>query len=498
MPETRLPSSWEECRLGDVVEYGATRKAEPDEIPANAWVLELEDIEKDTSKVLQRVTFAHRQSKSTKNRFAVGDILYGKLRPYLNKVVRADQDGYCTTEIVPLSPSAAIDGGYLFYWLKHPAFLEYVTSVSHGLNMPRLGTEAGREAPLVLASLNEQKRIADRLDAILARVDACRECLDRVPAILKRFRQAVLAAATSGTLTEEWREEQQRSEEWQTLRLADVGEIGRGKSKHRPRNDPRLYGGSYPFIQTGDVAQSGGRITTHTQTYSAFGLAQSKLWPAGTVCITIAANIADTAILEYPACFPDSVVGFVADPKKSLPAFIKWSIDVISARLEAFAPATAQKNINLAVLNDVEFRCPPIDEQREIARRVTTLFAYADRLEARYTAARAQVERLTPTLLAKAFRGELVPQDPNDEAASVLLERIRASRTATGEKLPGKVRTKRKPITTKLPTDTLKEIIRSLPTEQLTFDDLRRQVSDDARTRRSPPSTGFPDAALIL
>jgi type I restriction enzyme S subunit len=428
MPDTRLPSLWEECRLGDVVDYGATQKTEPGEIPADAWVLELEDIEKDTSKVLQRVTFAQRQSKSTKNRFAAGDVLYGKLRPYLNKVVRADQDGYCSTEIVPLSPSAAIDGGYLFYWLKHPAFLEYVTSVSHGLNMPRLGTEAGKEAPFVLAPINEQKRIADKLDAVLAQVDACRERLDRIPAILKRFLQAVLTAATSGKLTEEWREERQRSEEWQILRLAEVGGIGRGKSKHRPRNDPRLYGGPYPFIQTGDIAQSGGRITTHTQTYSEFGLAQSKLWQAGTVCITIAANIADTAILEYPACFPDSVVGFVADPKKSLPEFIKWSIDVISDRLEAFAPATAQKNINLAVLNDVEFRCPPLDEQLEIVRRVEALSAYANRLEARYAAARAQVELLTPALVAKAFRGELVPPDLNDEPASVLLERIRAAR----------------------------------------------------------------------
>jgi len=267
-----------------------------------------------------------------------------------------------------------------------------------------------------------------------------------VSAILKRFRQTVLAAATSGKLTEEWRTKQGKSEEWPTVHLTDVGEIGRGKSKHRPRNDLRLYGGPYPFIQTGDVAQAGERITTHTQTYSEFGLAQSKLWPAGTVCITIAANIADTAILEYPACFPDSVVGFVADPMKSLPEFIKWSIDVISERLEAFAPATAQKNINLAVLNDVEFRCPPLDEQLEIVHRVEALFAYADRLEARYTAARAQVERLTPALLAKAFRGELVPQDPNDEPASVLLERIRAAQAEQPTAKRG-----RKPPVTRVP-----------------------------------------------
>src|SRR5262249_2429501 len=152
---------------------------------------------------------------------------------------------------------------------------------------------------------------------------------------------------------------------------------------------------------------------------------------------------------------------------------------VISERLEAFAPATAQKNINLAVLNDVEFRCPPLDEQVEIVRRVEALFASANRVEARYAAAREQVERLTPALLAKAFRGELAPQAPKDEPASVLLARIRASRTSAGEKAVRKVRTERKPMATTLTIDTLKEIIRGLPTDQFTFDDLRGQVSAD-------------------
>lgn len=283
-------------------------------------------------------------------------------------------------------------------------------------------------AVFLIAPLNEQKRIADKLDSILARVDACRERLDRIPAILKRFRQAVLAAATSGKLTEEWRNTNCVTQTWTKVKLTDVGDLNRGKSKHRPRNDPRLFGGTYPFIQTGDIAQSDGKITTHHQTYSEFGLSQSKLWPSGTVCITIAANIADTAILTYPVCFPDSVVGFIADPGKCVPEFIKWSIDVISEHIESFAPATAQKNINLGILNEIYFLCPSIEEQTEIVRRVEELFAYADRIEARYHAARAQVDKLTPAILAKAFRGELVPQDPNDEPASVLLERIRASR----------------------------------------------------------------------
>jgi type I restriction enzyme S subunit len=430
--EPDLPPSWIECSLGDIIDYGRTEKVEPDQIPANAWVLELEDIEKDSSRVIQHVTFAERKSKSTKNRFKSGDVLYGKLRPYLNKVVHAVDSGFCTTEIVPLTPPPGLDGGYLFYWLKHPRFIEYVTAVSHGLNMPRLGTEAGKAAPFVLAPGSEQKRIAEKLDALFARLDACQGRLDRIPRILKRLRQSVIAAAISGELTREWREERGFEDAWVSVRLADLGQLGRGKSKHRPRNDPRLYGGPYPFIQTGDIAQSGGKIERHTQTYSELGLAQSRIWPVSTLCITIAANIADTAILTYPACFPDSVVGFVANPSRVIPEFVKWSIDVISERLETLAPATAQKNINLAILNDIELRCPDLDEQAEIVRRVQMLLDSISSLDVRTTAARKAVEGLISSALVRAFCGELVPQDPNDEPASKLLARLRTRAASPG------------------------------------------------------------------
>ena len=197
-----LPSTWALTNLGSVVNYGSTIKAEPVEIADEAWVLELEDIEKNSSRVLQRLTFAKRQSKSTKNSFQAGDVLYGKLRPYLNKVVIADQAGYCTTEIVPIQAGLALDHRYLFYWLKHPAFLKYVEAESHGMNMPRLGTDSGKSAPLVLAPRGEQTRIADQLDMLFARIQACNDHLDAIPALLKRFRQAVLDAALFGALTD--------------------------------------------------------------------------------------------------------------------------------------------------------------------------------------------------------------------------------------------------------------------------------------------------------
>ena len=281
---------------------------------------------------------------------------------------------------------------------------------------------------IALPPLNEQRRIVDKLDRIGDRHRTARNELNHIPKLIARYKQAVLSAACSGKLTEDWRETNNISFNWERVKMAEIGYLGRGKSKHRPRNDSRLYGGIYPFIQTGDIAQSNGRIESHSQTYSEFGLSQSKLWEAGTVCITIAANIGDTAILSYPACFPDSVVGFVCDDKKCLPEFFKWSIDMISEDLESFAPATAQKNINLAILNDIELFCPPFEEQKEIVRRVEKMFEKIDRMEQEYHKAAKLCDRLEQATLAKAFRGELVPQDPDDEPASVLLEQVKSQK----------------------------------------------------------------------
>jgi len=304
------------------------------------------------------------------------------------------------------------------------------------------------QAPIRLAPLAEQRRIVAKLEALLGQVDACRQRLEKIPTLLKRFRQSVLAAACSGRLTEDWRGENrivqpasevsatakladdmpEIPESWRWVKLPDTGDMTRGKSRHRPRNEPSLLGGPYPFIQTGDIAQSGGRITNHKQTYSEAGLAQSRLWPTGTICITIAANIAESAILTYPACFPDSVVGIIANAETSVAEYVEFFIRVAKADLATFAPATAQKNINVGILNEVQVPLPPLAEQQEIVRRVERLFTLADNIEQRYKKAQAFIDKLTPSLLAKAFRGELVPQDPNDEPASVLLERIKAER----------------------------------------------------------------------
>ena len=148
--------------------------------------------------------------------------------------------------------------------------------------------------------------------------------------------------------------------------LSDLGEFGRGVSKHRPRNDIKLLGGKYPLVQTGDVANAGLYITSYGNTYSELGLRQSKMWDKGTLCITIAANIAKTAILEFDACFPDSVVGFIANERTNN-IFIHYWFSFFQAILESQAPESAQKNINLKILSELKVIVPEKRKQDEFA-----------------------------------------------------------------------------------------------------------------------------------
>ena len=215
---------------------------------------------------------------------------------------------------------------------------------------------------------------------------------------------------------------------WVWTTLPQIGELNRGKSKNRPRNAPFLYGGRYPFVQTGDIRQANGLIRHYNLTYSEEGLKQSRLWPAGTLCITIAANIADTAILGFNACFPDSMVGFLPERGQCNIYFVEFFLRTAKEDLERYAPATAQKNINLAILKDLAIPFPSLAEQNIIAQEIDRYLSVADEVEKTITVELKRAEQLRQSILKKAFSGKLVPQDPNDEPASVLLERIKAEK----------------------------------------------------------------------
>lgn len=162
------------------------------------------------------------------------------------------------------------------------------------------------------------------------------------------------------------------------VRLDEMGTVSRGRSKHRPRNDSSLFNGEYPFIQTADVKNANLYITEFSQTYNEKGLAQSKLWNKGTLCITIAANIADTAILGIDACFPDSIMGFIPNTEISDVKYVKYCFDILQKECQSISVGAAQDNLSWEKLSRIKFSCPPLETQQKIA---SILSAYDDLIE---------------------------------------------------------------------------------------------------------------------
>lgn len=282
------------------------------------------------------------------------------------KCFRADVKWTAIANTHIIYPNENIDRNYLFYHLNDESFWE-----RGGLAQPFVkikDTLRRKSIPIPVdihgdPDLKEQKRIVSVLeeaeDLKKKRAKADQKMSEIIPALFSKM----------------FGDPNKNPMNWPMVPLSELGALDRGKSQHRPRTAPELFGGSYPFVQTGDITNAGWRITEHHQTYSDKGLQQSKLWPKGTLCITIAANIARTAILDFEACFPDSVVGFVPN-KENNADYVQGLFIFLQRRLEEMAPRAAQLNINLAILRTLKVPKPPKGLQDEFAEKVKEIIAF--------------------------------------------------------------------------------------------------------------------------
>ena len=241
---------------------------------------------------------------------------------------------------------------YLKYYFKSNAFQHAISSFAQGSTRTSVKFNKLKTASIDLPSKQEQTKIL-RLLKKAETLIACRQQeLHKLDDLVKaRF-------------VEMFGDPVDNSKHFDLVPLGQLGVLKRGVSKHRPRNDAVLLGGNFPLIQTGDVSNAKDYITEYTSTYSEEGLKQSKMWGKGTLCITIAANIADTAILNFDACFPDSVVGFIPNEKVTTLFIHNW-FKFLQPVLEENAPAVAQKNLNVATLEKTGVIVPPIEMQNE-------------------------------------------------------------------------------------------------------------------------------------
>lgn len=242
-----------------------------------------------------------------------------------------------------------------------PKYLYYAVSSMHlekyysGATIPHIYFKNYKHERFILVSKKEQEKIIWKFSLLEKILSNKQQQLLKLDELIKaRF-------------VEMFGDPVLNSQYYNLVKLSNLGTLARGKSKHRPRNDPQLLGGPYPLIQTGEITNSDTFIKKFTNTYSELGLQQSKLWPKGTLCITIAANIAQTAILTFDACFPDSVVGFIPENSDITPLYLHYWFSFFQKIIDSQASQVAQKNINLKVLSNLQVMLPPKNKQSEFA-----------------------------------------------------------------------------------------------------------------------------------
>ncbi len=380
-----------------------------------------------------------------------GDILVARMPDPLGRACIFPGDKRRAVTVVDVAivrpNNPEVNNRWLMHRINSMAFRNAVASLQSGSTRLRISRKNLARIAFPLPPLVEQLGAVEEIEKQFSRLDEAVANLQRVKANLKRYKASVLKAAVEGRLVETEASIAQREgrsyetgeqllqrileerrakwtgkgkykepitpltdelpklpEGWTWATMPQLGELNRGKSKHRPRDDQALYGGPYPFIQTGDVRRSDGSIKEFTQTYSEFGLAQSRLWPAGTLCITIAANIAETGILKLQACFPDSVVGFIPYQGSPTVEYVECFIRTARDRLDRFASATAQKNINLEVLEAVAIPTPPLAEQARIVAEVDRHLSIIREVEAEVDTNLHRAQALRESVLQKSFQ----------------------------------------------------------------------------------------------
>ena len=347
-------SQWPLMNVGEVFER-STKTVMPTDIEGSVTYVGLENVSQDTGRLVgDTVTENPSVIKSLKNEFGPGEILYGKLRPNLNKVWLSDRSGICSTDIYVIRPKQDNIITELYaYIFRSRRFNDAVVSQVKGAQLPRVGWDAIERLEIPLPPLEVQREIVAEIDGYQRVIDGARAVVDN------------------------WRPRIAIDPEWPLVELGDACEIKRGKFAHRPRNESRFYGGNYPFIQTGDVTRANGGKISYTQTLNDEGLSISRLFQPPVVVITIAANIGDTAVLDFPCCFPDSVIGLI--PNDGTDA---WFLELIMRSkkqyLNKIAPQAAQKNINVGILKTLEVPLPSLDVQLQIVDEVKAEQAAVD------------------------------------------------------------------------------------------------------------------------
>jgi type I restriction enzyme S subunit len=333
--------------------------------------------------------------------FPKGSLLIGMYDTATLKMSILDRDAAFYQAISGVKTNENIDLKFILFAVNSRKF--EILNQRRGIRQKNLSLAKIKNIALPIPPLPEQKRIVAILDEAFEGIDRAIANTEKNLANSRELFESYLNAIFT-----------QKGDEWEKKTLQEISiKFTRGKSKHRPRGDKKLYGGKYPLIQTGDISNANHRITSYSQTYNELGLAQSEIWTQGTVCIAIVgANVAETAILDFDACFSNSVIGIFVNNEVADSDYVEYLLQSFKAELKEKGKGTARDNINLGTFANQRFPFPDVKTQKIIACQLEELSFETQRLEAIYRQKIAALNELKQSILQKAFTGELTADTP--------------------------------------------------------------------------------------
>ncbi len=416
----RVPENWCWTKLTYLI-AASKEKTEDFSDPSIKYV-GLENMERDVGIVSYGFTDG---VKSLKNLFSEGQILYGKLRPYLNKHDVATFKGVCSTDILVFDTKETAINRYVNYYFDLPSFVEYTVSNSKGINLPRVSEKVVLDSLCPLPPLAEQQRIVDRIESLFSKLEEAKEKAQEVVDGYDARRAAILQKAFTGELTAWWRVSKDRDKkEWEHKRFSDLCNVVRGGSP-RPAGDPQYYGGSIPFLKVADITNNNGPYV-YSAEYSIkeAGLKKTRMVNANTLLLTNSgATLGVPAICAFQTTFNDGIAAFLDLPPESL-LFFYYFWTSKTKELRAINMGAAQPNLNTSIIGAIEVDVPPLEEQQEIARILEEMLNKEQQAKEAAEKVIDQIDTMKKSILSRAFRGELGTNDPTDESAIGLLKRI--------------------------------------------------------------------------
>jgi type I restriction enzyme S subunit len=476
-----LPLNWAKVQLSDITTDAQQRVPLADEA---IRYIDIGSVDRSTKSIVSlQELFGKDAPSRARKKVATGDTLVSMTRPNLNAVALVPKklDGaIASTGFDVLRPLAGIDPRWIAYLVRTEAFVNAMSTLVHGAVYPAVRSKDVRAHVVPLAPQAEQTRITDQLDTLIIRIQACSDRFDAIPALLKRFRQTVYMAATSGRLTEDWRTN--GANDWTRERAADV--CLKVQSGGTPKEGFSEHG--VPFLKVYNIVNQKVDFDYKPQYIKSSihngSMMRSQTQPGDVLMNIVGPPLGKVAIVsgDRPAWNINQAITLFRPSDRILTGWLYYvlcsGINLANIIHETRGSA-GQTNISLSQCRDFMFPVPPINEQTEIVRRVEALFSLVDRIEARCTAARTQAQRLAPLVLAKAFRGELVEQDSNDGPASALLQRIAKKKELVGPQKSKAIRPKA--VNMKHTIDSTCDAILKLPLRTYSFEEMRALLSID-------------------